>query len=1301
MEQLVNTTAVGVIKLDGARNWNLWKFQVSVLLRNLEVYDVVIGTEIQPDKEADKAAWIKKDVKAQSLIVTRLSEKAMLHIVTCSTAAGMWKRLLGVYEQTTETSVHMTQQQFYALNCDGEDILTFISKVEELRNKLKEMGEEISEKFAIAKIIMSLPDCYKHFASAWESTESNKQTLENLIARLIVEQERIKGHKNTEEKSVALVSRNVKCYKCEKPGHLAKFCRNKKETGSKNNLCFYCKKPGHFKKDCYFRNADVNKNKGSNALCVIEKVINEQSQNISKWLVDSGASEHMSFERTLFIDYRELSKPKEILLGDGRIINAIGTGNMQLKAYNGQKWIDTSLSNVLFVPNLTVNLLSVTSAVNKGYVIQTDSKQCKFIKNGKTGAVANLEGKLFVLNMLRCHKESEMAVPMLPIENINVWHARLGHQNFEKVMTILKHNNIKYSGSKESCVACLQGKQHRLPFSKSITETNKTCQLIHADVCGPMEETSIGGSRYFLLLKDDYSNYRVAYFMKNKSQTVDYVRKFIELSEKETGNNIQTIRTDNGREFINKEMKILLERKGIRHETTVTYTPEQNGKAERDMRTIVEGARTQLLAKGLNKDLWAESVNAVIYVLNRTSDGRTERKTAFEIWTRKKFNINSLHTFGSEVYVHIPKQLRRKWDAKSERGIFVGYGETVKGFRVYFPEQKSVEIKRDVVFIETDKSSKIILSEPTSESVLEEITQFEENEEERENTQSIDNFQEEGESVQSIENQEEEGENIQSDHRRKRAIKPPTWLEDYETSFMCIENEPSTYKEAMDREDAEEWKNAIDSEMSALCENETWSIVKSVPSDQKIINSKWVFKCKRNDNELKYKARLVARGFEQKCSDIFDLYAPVAKLSTFRVFMSVATQLTLTVYQMDVCSAFLNSTLKENVYMRLPEGAYPKSNVICKLNKSIYGLKRAPKYWNNRFDEVMLHNYFVRSENDSCLYVKVCKDSKTYLLLYVDDILYFSSCNMELKRLKSILFDNFKMKDMGKVTKYLGINVKQDCEKGITVINQKDYLNNLLTLFGMSDCKPSLMPIDHNFKFEMLKRDRSESKEIESKCRSLIGCLMFAVMGTRPDLCSIVIILSRYQTYASSMLFTVLKRVLRYIKGTLDLSLIYKCNKDNLIQGYVDSDWGSCILDRKSTTGYCFKVFDCTVMWGTKKQHTVAISTTESEYIALATATSEACWLRKLIIDFNIMKDLTAILYEDNQSAIKISVNPGNNKRIKHIDIKHYFIKEKLDKGVIDIKYICTNDQLADIFTKVLKSNLFIKFRDKMLSVNE
>lgn len=380
----------------------------------------------------------------------------------------------------------------------------------------------------------------------------------------------------------------------------------------------------------------------------------------------------------------------------------------------------------------------------------------------------------------------------------------------------------------------------------------------------------------------------------------------------------------------------------------------------------------------------------------------------------------------------------------------------------------------------------------------------------------------------------------------------------------------------------------------------------------------------------------------------------------------------------------------ENVYIRLPDGAYENENNVVKLNKSLYGLKKSPKYWNDKFNSVILREGFKRSKCDSCLYSKCDgKEQNMYVLIYVDDLLIFGSNEIEIKNLKLILSKEFEMKDLGLISEFLGINVKQNLKTNVTEICQKKYLENVLKRFNMYECKPVSTPMDYNFNISDLE-NKNCSQYAENMCRKIIGCLMYAVSGTRPDICVAMSILSRYQDRANDALLVALKRVLRYVKHTINYKLIFKCTNEKLI-GYCDANWGGDVRDRKSTTGYCFMFSGCLISWCSKKQNIVSISSTESEYVAMSMAGAEACWLINLLSDFKIRDVSPVHMYCDNQSAIMIA-NTNSVKRLKHIDIKYHFIRELVENNKICIQYVSTEEQVADMFTKPLKINLLIKF---------
>lgn len=385
----------------------------------------------------------------------------------------------------------------------------FLSKIQEIQNQLKQLGEEISDKFAITKVLMSLPDEYKHFVSAWESAPEDKQTFDNLVTRLLIEEERLK--EKTEDKdstpssSAFVARRNIKCFKCGKSGHYQTECRSNKDSEKKvnDNKCFYCGKIGHYKAQCRFRMSKDNK-KISNAFIVSDSVHKQYVE--SQWLVDSGASEHMCRNRSLFSSFQSVSQ-KSVIVGNGATISVLGCGQMAVQVNNGSDWINTTIDNVLYVPELKTNLFSVNRAADRGYVIMTDDSTCKFLKNGVVCAIGKrLENSYYLDFRYKCDVAS---VARVATNDLNEWHEKLAHQNFDYVKKVLKQNNIEIKQSSvPQCESCLKGKIHRLPFKKSDSVTTRTCEVIHGDTCGPMEVESIGGSRYYVVLKDDYSNFR-------------------------------------------------------------------------------------------------------------------------------------------------------------------------------------------------------------------------------------------------------------------------------------------------------------------------------------------------------------------------------------------------------------------------------------------------------------------------------------------------------------------------------------------------------------------------------------------------------------------------------------------------------------------------------------------------------------------------------------------------------------------------------------------------------------------------
>lgn len=495
-----------------------------------------------------------------------------------------------------------------------------------------------------------------------------------------------------------------------------------------------------------------------------------------------------------------------------------------------------------------------------------------------------------------------------------------------------------------------------------------------------------------------------------------------------------------------------------------------------------------------------------------------------------------------------------------------------------------------------------------------------------------------------------------------------------------VEDDPTTIDEAKNRDDWSQWKEAIDIEHKSLIKNGTWTVC-DLPENRKPITNKWVFKLKRKADGCvdKYKARLVARGFSQKFGfDYSETYAPVAKLVTLKCLLAIANQNDLQIHQMDVKSAFLNGDLTEEIYMELPDG-FKQKKKVCKLNKALYGLKQASRAWNEKFNKFMIHIGFKQCATDQCLYVKKQNGKLVYVLLYVDDILVFCSDMKIIDTIKQLLSKEFEMTDMGKVSTFLGMHIQQDIEKGTIVLSQSKYLEKVLQKFNMQDCKPKATPMEKGLHLEPGDANNCSNHPY----RELIGCLIYATVTTRPDLCAATGYFRQFQSFFNENHFNHAKHILRYIRGTLDLKLVYrKQNAANTLVGYSDSDWGGDQNDRKSTSGYVFKLFGNTVSWACRKQPTVSLSSTEAAYIALTEAICESKWIRKLLVELGIECALPVTIFEDNQSCIKIAEEPKERKRMKHLDINYHFIRDVIAKGEIKVEFKPTDEQVADIMTK-------------------
>ena len=469
--------------------------------------------------------------------------------------------------------------------------------------------------------------------------------------------------------------------------------------------------------------------------------------------------------------------------------------------------------------------------------------------------------------------------------------------------------------------------------------------------------------------------------------------------------------------------------------------------------------------------------------------------------------------------------------------------------------------------------------------------------------------------------------------------------------------DPKTWKEVMASTDKEKWEVAMEKEMESLHANEVWNLVE-LPKDRKAIGSKWVYKIKKSANGVveRHKACLVAQGFSQKYGQDYDkTFSPVVRFASLRMVTALAVQNGLKLHQMDVITTFLNGELKEEVYMKQPEGyvVKGKESLVCKSHKSIYGLKQSPRCWNSALDDYLKRIGFVQAAGDPCLYM--ASEGEMFLIvIYVDDIVLAGKTTERLNTVKQALSQKFRIKDMGELHHFLGVKVVQDHKAGRVWIRQQSYTESILKKYGMEDAKNIQTPVDISTK--LTKEGNEEDTCVDQQLyQSAVGSLLYLSIATRPDITYAVSNVAKFCAKPTKQHWVAVKRIIRYLKGTQQYGLLYSKSDSNHCVGFSDADWGGDLDDS-----------EC------------------SSRIFMAAGTN--CRSKE--------KDLKSVtIYEDNQSAISMAKNSQFHGRTKHIAIKYHFIKEQVSSGKLELKYCKTNDMIADMLTKGLSGEHFEKMR--------
>lgn len=458
---------------------------------------------------------------------------------------------------------------------------------------------------------------------------------------------------------------------------------------------------------------------------------------------------------------------------------------------------------------------------------------------------------------------------------------------------------------------------------------------------------------------------------------------------------------------------------------------------------------------------------------------------------------------------------------------------------------------------------------------------------------------------------------VGEDLRRSQRTRVPVERYVAGTVEVSSTRDPVTVGEALGGTDAGRWKEAMEAEHQSLIDNKTWILV-DLPAQRKAIANKWVFKRKLGANGMvvRYKARLVVKGCSQRAGiDYAETFSPVVRYASIRFLIAMSAKLDPDIDQMDDVTAFLQSELKEEVYMMQPTGLEDGTSRVCRLKKSLYGLKQSSRVWNDKLGAALVNAGLKVCKADTCIYHRVVGDDVLIVAVYVDDLLLFTNRPSTKRWIKEQLLRSFKMTDSGEAKYVLGMHIERDRQAGTIKLHQRKYLLEVLERFHMAECNPVSTPADPAAKLTVDMAPNYEAGREEMAnvpYQEAVGSVMYAAQESRPDIQYAVHTVSRFNNIPGNPHWNAVKRIMRYLRGTIDAKLTYRRDDTAGLHGYSDADWAGDVSDRRSVTGYVFLLQGGAVAWNSRKQPTVALSTTEAEYMALATATQEAIWLRSL-----------------------------------------------------------------------------------------
>lgn len=1341
-----------VPKLNG-ENYHAWSIRARAALVQKKCWDAVepgYGIEMTENER-------KKNDEALTLMFLIVDDTFLDDIGDCSRAREAWNSLKEMHTKFGLLHVLQLMKDFFNTSMKpGETVKSYLGRLMDIHRKLSSGGYAFTDREVALIMLIGLPKSYESLIINLEKDEENLTTAV-VKSKLLIEEKRISRNEYADVEKHEERALHTKSFNSmqKKPVHEKnkKWASKKQEEAEsyqRKTKCFSCGEWGHISRHC----EEAKQKSQSAAKTVIDLKnwalsVNLKNENKSRlWILDSGATEHMTSDKAKYVNFKHYKSTVEV--ANSEKIEVTGIGDLKLLLHDENEVSRTvTLENVLYVPKLGGNLLSVGRIEERGLKVEFANGEAKVTeKNDETVFIAKRKGRLYVV------EEQQPTAYVARTASEELWHRRLGHPSYNALKGLnedICHGEELIPKQENLCSVCIQGKMNKLKFPKTDhIRSQDVLDVIHSDVVGRITPSSLGGSNYFVTFTDEYSHYTCLYPMKTKDEVLDKFDEYRRMAETFHGKKIKALKSDNGGEYKSERFDNYLIKFGIKRQLSVPESPQQNGLAERLNQTLANITRCFLIESGANLNFWAEAACTAAYVLNKRPSTAIKGNTPERLWSNKEPNLKNLKVFGSRVWSHVRSyEKRSKFDPKAKECVFVGYPDGIKGYKLWDLKNRKFFISRDVVFEENifpfksklpDTNENFVRLHIENEEILEDCTMEPEVQESCTNSEQIFDTNNSNEAVESchikdldalcldecneesaIQNTDEkvieddkidpgsetttEEPNISPGYRQAsgmiRARRPPQYLDDYilynVKEMKKQDKDPISVTEALSSDEAKMWKEAMTEEFDNLLSNQTWELVPK-PVNTKPIGCKWVFKRKLNSEGevIKFKARLVAKGYSQVPGrDFSDTFSPVVKIKSIRILLALAMELDLKIHQMDITAAYLNGTLKEDIYMLQPEGMQQqgKEHLVCHLKKTLYGLKQAGREWNECFDTFLKEFGLCRSKSDPCIYYHPKKT--LYLGLYVDDMLIVGTSEA-ISVFKLKVMQKFQAKDLGEASEILSMRIQKQADGSLT-LDQTAYIEEILETFGASSVKGASTPLDPSIKHhKVTDAEWSNIKEKSSEIpyRQAIGSLLYVACGTRPDIAFSSTYMSQFNERPSEQHWRSIKHLFRYLKETKNLSLTFR-KTGRAVEIFSDADWGADHVDRKSFSGYVIIFGGAAVSWSSKKQCCTALSSAESEYLALAHTTKEVLWLKSLMQELGVEKFIhTPVSVKiDSQAAMFIAKNQTTSERSKHIDIRHHFLRDYIEQNVICLEHVASVNNVADLLTKNISKKTLIDLR--------